>query len=485
MQIQFLDSPEFTIDSSGNLSRRSKWLITAESFEGDLSKLAQDWAGNVGAPWRTSNADGSEYSLDETMTVTAISSSVLDSRSCIVTFEGSVSSALPENPVLQEGSITLERRKDQREYKTITYILNEQDENNLPHPGDMIDWAGSGYRCESLTANTCSDNRLKITLTAVNTSESIADIVAENTCDHQQIKTGYWLINSEDLEEFTTVNALHNPAPWAGSNYYVSSIKSEPANSAKRYIVTVQARYSTLQLLEVLRSEEILGMLGDTPVSICIWRSLWRANAEDQQLFENMLGSSAEEWTGDKNAIVSKISPRRISDCEYEYTLEARYPEDITSNHSGSNWQDDDLPERLEYYTRVGEIRLTPRQCGYRRRYYGNYRTINNWNSNLECPLNTSNPLPINMIDQPLKLLEIVEVSYLNGTSSENLSQITSWFTQNRVSTETLAGVTGSFLRYDLDVDDITDKRDRKFTRINKIYRLAPSSYSWNPAFWI
>lgn len=485
MQIQFLDSPEFAIDTNGILSRRSKWLITVENFEGDLSKLAQDWAGKVGDPWRTSNADGSDYVTDDSMTVTAIYSKVLDSRSCIVTFEGSILGTLPENNLQQTGSITIERRKDQSEYKTITYILNDQNENQIPHPGDLIDWAGSGYRCESLTANKHNDGRISITITAVNTSEIHADIISENTCDHRQIKTACWLVNAENLEEFTAAHALHTPAAWAGSNYYVSSIKSEPANSARRYIVTVQARYSTLQLLEVLRSEEILGVLGNTPINICSWSSLWRAGSEDQQLFETMLGSSAEEWTGDSNSIVCKISPRRISDCEYEYTLEARYPEDIGLNRSGNHWQDADLPERIEYYTRVGEIRFTPRQCGYRRSYYGNYRTINNWNSNLECPLNTGNPLPVNMVDQPMKLLEIVEVSYLNGTSSENLSQITSWFTGNRVSSETLAGITGSFLRYDLDVDDITDKRNRKFTRISKIYRLAPSSYSWNHSFWV
>jgi hypothetical protein len=48
-----------------------------------------------------------------------------------------------------------------------------------------------------------------------------------------------------------------------------------------------------------------------------------------------------------------------------------------------------------------------------------------------------------------------------------------------------LAGSSGNFLRYDIDVDDITDSRDRRWTRITQIYRLPPMGYRWNSYYWI
>jgi len=202
-------------------------------------------------------------------------------------------------------------------------------------------------------------------------------------------------------------------------------------------------------------------------------------------LFEAMLGTSAYEWTQDAKAIVCKVTPKRISDCEFEYTLEARYPESIGINYSHQYWKDRDIAERVEYYTRVGEMRFSPLQCGYTYRYNGVYTALNNWRAADQCPLDTANPLPVNWINQPLKLLEILEVSYLEGTSQSNIRTICSWFTGQRITSTSLAGVSGNFLRYDLEVDDMTDSRNRKWTRITKVYRKSPANYNWNAQYWV
>jgi len=251
-------------------------------------------------------------------------------------------------------------------------------------------------------------------------------------------------------------------------------------------IVTFEARGNELKLIEVLRSEEIVSTaIPSAPEKLYIWRSLWRATAGDQAHFESMLGQSAVDWTHDERTIVSKITPRRISDCEFEYQLEARYPETIAASGSSRHLRDHDLPNRKEYYTRVGEMRFSPRQCGYRYSYNGHYCKLKSWQSDELCPLNTSSCLPLNWVNQPVKLLEIVEVTFLSGTSAENLEDITGWFTESRISSSSLAGVSGSFLRYDLDVDDVTDYRGREWTRITKVYRKAPGNYSWNQNYWV
>jgi hypothetical protein len=95
------------------------------------------------------------------------------------------------------------------------------------------------------------------------------------------------------------------------------------------------------------------------------------------------------------------------------------------------------------------------------------------------------NPLPRNWINQPVKLLEILEVSYLKGPSKDNIQSVSSWFTAQRISNATLAGISGNYLRSDLKVDDITDSCHRKWTRITKVYRKSPANHTWNPQYWI
>lgn len=480
MQIQFLNAPDFSIDKSGILRRTGTWLAIADDSDTDISAAARSWAGEIGDPWRQPDAGGNNYTFDDTLQISNIRCRALDSRSCEITFEAVTSSSLPVTII--ENSYHFERRKDLSEYKTASFHMTQDAVENIPGIGDVIDWAGENYRCESAEAVLQSDGTCAVTLKAVNTAvEPAGRIHCKSNGQLEQIKTGTWLVLPEALEDFLSVNQLHSPADWAGENFYVSHVDTEPADSALRTRVTLQARYVQLQMIETLRSEEIVCMVNDIPEKLYTWQSVWRARPEDQVVFEAMLGSSAVEWA-DEMAIVSKVTPRRISDCEYEYTLEARHPETVGNT---KYWRDRDLPERKEYYTRVGEMRFSHVQCGYTWRSSGNYYALPNWRAGVQCPIDTNNPLPFNWINQPVKLLEIVEVTYCRGVSSENLESIVPWFTGSRVADTTLAGIKGNFLRYNLDVDDVTDNQERKWTRISKVYRLAPAGYNWNKAYWI
>ena len=242
--------------------------------------------------------------------------------------------------------------------------------------------------------------------------------------------------------------------------------------------------FRSLQMIEALCSEEIVSMVLNTPDTSKVWHSRWRAQSSDREIFANKLGQTAQEWTNDSTAIVSKVTPKRISDCEFEYLLEARRPEDINRQQTFDS-KDLTLPNRLEYYSRVGEMRLSAGQCGYTWRHNGTYRLINNWQYAQLCPLTTTMALSQRWINQPIKLLEIMEISFLAGTSANHISQISSWFTGQRVSNTTIAGISGCFLRYDLNIDDITDSYDRDWTRITRVYRKSPANYDWNPQYWI
>ncbi|MBO5923252.1 MAG: hypothetical protein J6Q81_01935, partial [Lentisphaeria bacterium] len=478
--------PDFTIDENGRLERSGSWLLSSADTGDDISLLAASWAGSVNDFWRIPSADGRSYTLDQQLKVKYIECTALDSRHCRVKFTASTAgnNDTPGGIEAVTGSFLFERKKDFTEYKTISYKLAANDLALLPQIGSLLDWAGSVYRCEEVNCKENSDEIFTAEVRAVNIAVQSSGVIDSEEQHDQKFKTGTWLIMPEALDDFLQTNALHESAPWAGDNFYVYKLNTSPADSAGRTRVTITARYSKLEMIESLRSEEVVAVTQDVPQKRLVWQSRWRAAAGDREFFENKLGGVAQDWTSDSRAIVSKVTPKRISDCEFEYLLEARYPEDIASDLK-FDAKDLELPDRLEYYTRIGEMRLSPGQCGYTWRHNGTYRLINNWQFNQLCPLVTTVALNLRWINQPLKLLEIVEVSYLSGTSSKNISQIVSWFTGQRVINTSLAGISGCFLRYDLEVDDITDSRDRDWTRISRIYRKSPNNYDWNTNYWI
>ena len=486
MQVQFLNAHDFTIDPNGLLTRSGTWLLSTFEATGNITQAAEMWAGSIGEPWRIPNATGTDFTLDNRLKISKIECKALDSRHCQVKFTAAATGSSTELPGTDAiaGSFKFERKKDLTEYKIISYRLPENDLALVPEIGSAIDWAGNDYRCEEVLIEENSDNIYIVQVRAVNIAIVPEGRIQSEQRHDEEFKIGSWMIMPEALEKFLLDNALHNAAAWAGENFYIYNISTQEANSAKRILVTLTARRSQLKMIEALRSEEIVAMALDTPDTRLIWQSRWRATAEDLEIFENKLGNLAEEWTNDDRAIVCKVTPKRISDCEFEYLLEARHPEDIGKEYNFDH-KDLDLPNRLEYYSRIGEMRLSAGQCGYTWRHNGTYRLINNWQYNQLCPLVTTMALSQRWINQPIKLLEIVEVSFLDGTSAKNISQIVSWFTAQRVITTTIAGITGCFLRYDLEVDDITDSYGREWTRISKVYRKSPAAYTWNSNYWI
>ena len=208
MQIQFLNAPDFEIDSSGTLHRTGSWLLCADWFDSDISASAQAWAGTVGDAWRIPNTDGNDYTSDPQLTIIRIKCQSLDSRTCKVTFYGS-SAAADDSPISAiEGSFRFERRKDLTEYKTARFLLPGNNPENMPQVGELINWAGDKYRCESAVAEEQSDGSFMVTLSAVNIAISQEGrINTEQNASFEQIKTGNWLIMPDALESFSANSA--------------------------------------------------------------------------------------------------------------------------------------------------------------------------------------------------------------------------------------------------------------------------------------
>ena len=83
MQVQFLDAPDFAIDRNGVLTRRSVWLLSNDDPATDISTAAAAWAGTISDPWKQPTSDGSSYTPDDSLQVTNIKCTALDSRTCL------------------------------------------------------------------------------------------------------------------------------------------------------------------------------------------------------------------------------------------------------------------------------------------------------------------------------------------------------------------------------------------------------------------
>ncbi len=484
MLIQCLNAPEFTVAENGEITRSARWLLCAEADDGDFAVAAMLWAGAANGDWRVPNAAGDGYTPDHAVRIGKVDCKVIDAGSCEIHYTG-----LPRLGAVTRvpGAFRFERRANLEEYQYDSFRVPAEAFNTfLPAIGQSLNWNGGVYVCESAEARLELDGNYRIDLTAVNTAvRAEGEITTEDTAEFESLKQGVWLVTPSALAEFLTAHAIHADASaWAGEGFYIHHVATAPAHSGNRTQVTLQARHAALKLIEARRTERLAAFgSSETAEKEIIWTGRWRVTAQDRAIFENQLGASAAEWA-EENFIISRITPERVSDCEYEYTLEARLPETILSDNT-PYWHDRDLPDRNEFYARVGEIRFTPRQCGYCWSYLGQYVLLANWSPSAQCPLVTTVPLDPRWINQGVKLLEVVAVNYLAGPSGRNLSTIRNWLAGAKVVRATLAGITGNWLKVDLNVDDLTDSRDRRWTRITKIYRQPPAQYEWNSLFWV
>ena len=209
MQIQFLNSPDFTINADGKLERSGSWLLSSDDTDGEITGLAEEWAGSINDPWRIPSADGSSYTPDPVLKVQHIECKALDSRHCRIKFTASTTSPTGgEMPEAITGSFRFERKNDLTEYKIISYKLPQNDLSLLPPSGSIIDWAGSDYRCEAVTVQENSNQLFTAEIRAVNIAIELAGRIKSEKNHDEEFKIGSWQIMPDALEDFLQNNIL-------------------------------------------------------------------------------------------------------------------------------------------------------------------------------------------------------------------------------------------------------------------------------------
>ena len=270
------------------------------------------------------------------------------------------------------------------------------------------------------------------------------------------------------------------PAEWAGENYYVESFTEQ--ENQQGTVFTVKAVEIYTRMLSLSQEETFAGFNYDgTPCRNVTYISEWQVLAEDAEKFFNLSGLNAE-WCG-TDAIITNIIPKQLSDLEYRIKMEAqlRSNSDLHKNYNSDNYEN--LHKRTDLNCELIDFRFSPKDCGYFLNCDGLYDIIPDWEKVIDCPVVTDGVLPVRCINASFKILRISESTYHKGSMNKNINEMLNW-TQYRIFNGKVGGCSGSYLKSDLHAKEIFDNHGSRWTKITKVYDLAPVGKEWNPYFF-
>ncbi len=271
---------------------------------------------------------------------------------------------------------------------------------------------------------------------------------------------------------------------WDERQYICEKSSAAPfADGWWEITVTAAETASDSRMLSCVRYERFAGFdrAGNSRMEI-VWESIWRVNASKLGEFTGLAGYAAD-WA-DSNSIITSVSPKKISDAEYELQIEAESLNNpgLYEKYSGDDRSD--LGSRRDITAGMVDFLLTPAMAGRQYAADGTLEEIPDWQPGENCPLEADGYLPENMVNRALKCILLEETSYSSGSISSNMSELLSWSTAARVYDGTVGGCRGSFLRIDMEAREITDNSGKCWTRFTGSWQLAPAGCKWNSAYW-
>lgn len=289
-------------------------------------------------------------------------------------------------------------------------------------------------------------------------------------------KKATFFVASDEVASFRSKLAVHSKAAWAGEHFYVANFKEKEDVSGSIFDINAVEIYT--RMLSINKSERFSGFHNDgTPFREIIYKSVWQVHANDISRFNNQSGINAS-WSND-DAIVTEIIPEKKSDIEYEVKIEAqrRSNPKLHTYYNCENYSN--LSNREDLDCKLIDFRLSPKDCGYYMHGDGLFDCIPGWQPTSECPLTTTDPLPRRFINSVVKIIRISETTYKKGGMHRVMDDLIKWC-DIRVFNGKVANYNGSFLKSDLFAKEIYDNHGVQWTRITKVYDLAPFDTTWN-----
>lgn len=487
MIVQNLYHANLKIDAVGTVTLESAWQLARNEPAAELEALldeARAWAGKIGDPFRVPQADGS-FDLSDTVRVAGIEIRPSGLSGCRVVYSGSefaaegggsaVPAAMGSVSNIYDPDGTHRRKCRFRAPTTLSAAL-------IPVPGRVLDWEGGAFVCESC-AVTSSELAVEFEVTARETALAELGLpVSGFDDDGFETKQTVWFVAAAGYGTFTALHPVGGAEAWAGERFLLVSLESRPVGRIG-YEVTLHARKAETRLLSQVRTEEFSGIARSGAVMReIVWLARWRVVAEELPEFFLLTGTVPADWA-EPGCIITKVTPKRLSDMEYEVTVEAQhngnpglYVRYTTEDRSG-------LDTRTDVAVDLVEFHVTAEMAGYRKLPDGQYLPIVNWNAPRSCPFLAEERLSEMMIEKIVRCLVITESIYVSGGVAAQVENLTAW-TDIRVVIGTVAGISGSYLKIAQRCKETYDDSGRLYTRITRSYQKSPRGWNWSTNFW-
>lgn len=471
------------IEADNTFSYTISWYLTAEAdgSDGDLMALhraAGDWAGDIGAEFRVPDGDGRPTTLPDVV-VEQLEINAVDENCCEVKFSGRRAA---DGEALPTG-LTDERTRDGEHRRSAVFRVNCGNPAPLfPAVGDPVDWAGEEFVCEAITMENLGGDDWRVAVRAFRAAFRVAKApTVRRDADGRESVTITYFVAAADYAAFMADHTVDSPAEWAGADYAIRAVGSEEAG-IPGYLVTLSAGKIVTGMVECIRNESFAGFDRDgAPRREIVYHSRWRVHADDLADFQFIAGAGAA-WA-DVNAVITRVAPKQLSPLEHELEIEAQDFDnpDIFRRYAGDDRTN--LGSRIDLAASLCDFLVTPEMAGYLPSAKDHVENPQ-WEPDRSCPFLVSKQLEKNMINQIVKTVLITEVRHRSGDLARNLKYLVNWGKNGRIYSGSVGGVSGSFLKIDLDSAEVYDNRGREWTRFTAKYQMAPNSLSWNPQYW-
>lgn len=478
MKIQAIDNQYFSLSAGSGLIRSAVWRLTADSPDAAPDDFAADvtaWSGIPGDPLRVPATDGTVSELPD-CPVEKIAVKTLSSLCAEVTL---TARRLDTEPLFSES-----RSADGECRRTATYrVAAASLEAALPSPGSILAWEGVEHCCESAAAEPAGKGFWEIRATGIPTVRRIVSPPAWSVdTDGVRSVVCSWFVAASGYDALLSELEVDAAAPWAGADFVVREVNSKP-EGLTGFLVTAVAREVVTRMTECVRSERFAGFDDfNRAQREVVWNSRWRVHASEMEDFSGITGSPAL-WAGN-HTVVTAVSPKRLSELEYELQIQA---ESLNNPDLFEQYYRDDrsnLKNRVDVSARMVEFLITPEMAGWRRGADGAWEALEEWLPEAHCPLIVTQALDLSLINRALKCVLLEETTHRSGGMSRNIDYLLEWGTAERVFDGKIGGCNGSYLRVDMEAEEIADNCGKRWTRFVGNWQLAPAGYTWNTAYW-
>ena len=472
------------IIEDGKLTAESSWIFTADDpvpGNGALLNAARSWAGSVGEPLKIPAVDGRIFAESDEFKVSKIKFEMIDRRRCRIRFTAAVPEQESGGDDEVGGELRLceeyheERKSDGSIYRSGRWEhISAEHTAVFPEVGQLFSWEGGSFVCTQckidLCCNTCELTARKVVTLMLN------GVSASLDQDRIGEKEVTYFVAAGEKESFLASREIGSCTPWAGENYYLTSIESKPFGIIG-FEITMKAREVFTRRLEVRRKERFEGFhwTGRMSTSATLL-ARYQLHRDDLENFRGIVGTEAE-WADD-GMVIFEMQEEKRSEVEYIVTLEARNPDFLQWKTDG----DDDIYEgRVDYKVDMAEIFVSASMAGYVQNASGGFELIADWNYSKSCPFTTSGALGMNYINNIIRTAEVTVTEYIKGSSQSMLSDLLDW---NSSRLDDGANIPGNALRLRQKSSDVRTKDGTVYVKLTRIYQLPPDGMSWNIVYW-